>query len=332
MTALKELSVRAEQTSPDLPTLLLVDDEPHILASLRMVFRRLYRVLSTTDPYEALRIVRRERVDVIVSDQRMPGMLGAELLRRVKRGSPGTMRILLTGYSDLTSIMSSINEGEVFRFVSKPWSNDEMREIVASAVRIARNTINAAPVAEEETEETAQLDAPLDAQAATRRLADASLLVIDDEGDLIEACRSNLADPARCLHATDAESALDLLERGGIDILVSDIQVGGQDISDFIKLMKVRYPAIPTIVTSRWLDSGVAIDLINEGQVYRYLKRPVPAGMMRLSLLSAARHASTVQATPALQERYAVAEIREVRNQGLFGRLAGRLWPFGRRK
>lgn len=326
MTVPKEESTLAGPDGPDQPTLLFVDDEPHILTSLRAVFRRQYRVLSTTNPDEALRIVRQQRVDVIVSDQRMPQMLGAELLRRVKRASPGTMRILLTGYSDLSSIMSSINEGEVFRFVNKPWSNDEIREIVASAVRIARNTINAAPTPDEDA------DCHAESQASIRRAADAAVLVVDDEGDLVEACRSVMADPSRCLRAMDAESALDLLEGGGVDILVSDVHLAGQDISDFIKLMKVRYPAIPTVVTSRQMDSSIAIDLINEGQVYRYLKRPVQAGMMRLSLLSAARHASTVRAAPELQERHAVAEIRQVRNQGLFGRLAGRLWPFGRRK
>lgn len=316
----------------DQATLLFVDDETQVISALRAIFRRQYRVLCTTEPTKALEIIQRERVDVIISDQRMPAMLGAELLRHVKKISPGTMRILLTGYSDLESIMSSINEGEVFRFVNKPWSIDEIRGIVASAVRIARNTINAVPTStEDDAEGTDGTDeSATGPQAATRRLVDARVLVIDDEGDLTTMCRGLMHNPGDCLQASDVGAALDLIE-GGVDVVVSDIQVAGQDISDFIKLVKHRYPAIPTIVTSRWLDAGVAIDLINEGQVYRYLKRPVPSGMMRLSLLSATRHAASVRAAPELAERHVVQEIKQVRNAGLVQRLARRIWPFGRR-
>lgn len=321
------------QTNPPPPaeqaTLLLVDDEKQVIAALGAVFRRQYRVLCTTEPARALEIVRRERVDVIISDQRMPDMLGAELLRQVKKVSPGTMRILLTGYSDLESIMSSINEGEVFRFINKPWSNEDIRDIVASAVRIARNTINAVPVVADASGEDEAGNAASDPRAATRRLVNARVLVIDDEGDLAALCRGLMQTPADCLHAPDIEAALELLA-SGVDVLVSDIQSGGQDISDFIKLVKHRYPAVPTIVTSRWLDSGVAIDLINEGQVYRYLKRPVPLGMLRLSLLSATRHAAGVRAAPELVQRHEVQDIKQVRNASLFQRLTRRIWPFRR--
>lgn len=302
-------------------TVLFVDDERNILMSLRALFRDTYRVLSTTDPLEALQIVRRETVDVIVSDQRMPQMLGAELLRRVREVSPGTMRILLTGYSDLASVVSSINEGEVFRFINKPWSNDAIRSVVASAVKIARETLTLVPAASEFDE--------AGAKPAVESI-DAGVLVIDDAGDLLEVCRAAMGESPRCFGATDLAQVFPLLEREAVDIVVSDLEVGGQDISDFVKLLKARYPAISTIVASRSLDSDVAIRLINEGQVYRYLKRPAQRGLMRLSLISAARHAGTVRAQPVLQQRFAVEEIQVVRNQSLLQGLLSRLWPFRR--
>ncbi|HKJ73854.1 MAG TPA: response regulator, partial [Alphaproteobacteria bacterium] len=84
-------------------TVLFVDDEERILRSLKMLFRGRYDVLTASSGEEALALVRTRHVHVIVSDQRMPGMLGAALLAQVKVASPTTMRLLLTGYSDLTA-------------------------------------------------------------------------------------------------------------------------------------------------------------------------------------------------------------------------------------
>ena len=123
-------------------------------------------------------------------------------------------------------------------------------------------------------------------------------------------------------------SALRVLDRENVDVVVSDVSVAGQDVSDFVKVLKAMHPAISTIVTSRSLDSNVAINLINEGQIYRYLKRPVQKGMMRLSLMSAARHVSNVRAVPELQQRHVVEDIGQIRDQSLFRRLVTRYWPF----
>lgn len=299
--------------------MLFVDDERYILMSLAALFRGRYKVLSTTDPQEALAIVRRERVDVIVSDQRMPQMLGAELLRQVRMVSPGTMRILLTGYSDMASAISSINEGEVFRFINKPWSNDEMRTLVGSAVQIARNTVNVVPL------DSAQ-EPDDDAVSAKPCPIDAGVLVIDDEGDLAEVCREVMEDSPRCFVVRDLDSALQVLDREYVDVVVSDVSVAGQDLSDFVKVLKAMHPAIATIVTSRSLDFNVAVELINEGQIYRYLKRPVQKNTMRLSLLSAARHVHNVRTVPELQQRHVIEEIGPIRDQGLFKRLVSRYW------
>ena len=88
---------------------------------------------------EALERLKARRFQVLVSDQRMPQMTGVELLREVKEISPNSVRMLLTGYSDLAAIVGSINEGEVYRFVKKPWDNAEMQKTVADAVAIGAN-------------------------------------------------------------------------------------------------------------------------------------------------------------------------------------------------
>ncbi|GAF91138.1 unnamed protein product, partial [marine sediment metagenome] len=122
-------------------TVLFVDDEERILRSLRMQFRGRYDVLTAGSGAEAIEVVRGRLVHAVVSDQRMPGMLGAELLSRVRDISPATMRLLLTGYSDMQAIVASVNEGEIFRFIEKPWQPQRLLEAVEQAVQIARREL-----------------------------------------------------------------------------------------------------------------------------------------------------------------------------------------------
>ncbi len=100
--------------------ILFIDDEERILSALKSQFRERYHVFTTTDGNKALEFLRKYQMHGIVSDQRMPTMVGVELLRQAKEMQPNSVRILLTGYSDLAAIVGSINDGEVYRFISKP--------------------------------------------------------------------------------------------------------------------------------------------------------------------------------------------------------------------
>ncbi|MFY7973513.1 MAG: EAL domain-containing protein [Rubrivivax sp.] len=117
-------------------TLLLVDDEPHILAALKRLFRRDgYRVFTAGSGSEGLAMLREHAVDVIVSDQRMPAMSGVDFLRQAKEICPHTVRMTLSGYTDLQSIIDAVNEGAVYKFLTKPWDDERLREHVALAFR-----------------------------------------------------------------------------------------------------------------------------------------------------------------------------------------------------
>ncbi|MEM6639734.1 MAG: response regulator [Pseudomonadota bacterium] len=134
----------AEVAAPDKPRLLFVDDEKRVLNSMRAMFRRDYELFLTTRGDEALRIVAQQPIDVLVADQRMPLMSGVEVLTAAKKCSPGTVRILLTGYSDLDAIQGAMNDGEVFRFLNKPCAATELRGTIGEAARIARDTAQSA--------------------------------------------------------------------------------------------------------------------------------------------------------------------------------------------
>ena len=117
--------------------ILFVDDEERILRSLALQFRRDYEVLIESDPLRALERLRHEKVQVIVSDQRMPQMNGAELLAQARELQPDAMRILLTGYSDLEAAIEALNSGGIFRYLTKPWDPQEMAVTLRQAAQIA---------------------------------------------------------------------------------------------------------------------------------------------------------------------------------------------------
>ena len=113
---------------------LLVDDEPAILESLELTLSSDYSVFTAGSGEEALEILEREDIALIIVDQVMPGMTGVDILARVSERSPRTIRMLLTGYADMDSLVRAINEGKIYRYIPKPWEPDELRIDVRRAL------------------------------------------------------------------------------------------------------------------------------------------------------------------------------------------------------
>ncbi len=123
----------------DLPrrTLLLVDDDAGVLASLKRLFRREgYTLLTAADGVEGLDLLAGHGAGVVVSDARMPRMEGAEFLGKVREIYPDTVRIMLSGYTDLAAVTDAVNRGEIFKFLTKPWADEELLEVVRDAFRL----------------------------------------------------------------------------------------------------------------------------------------------------------------------------------------------------
>jgi CheY-like chemotaxis protein len=115
-------------------TLLLVDDEENIVSSLKRLLRRDgYHVVTANSGAQGLQRLAEHAVDVILSDQRMPGMTGVEFLRRAKELYPATVRMVLSGYTELQSITDAINEGAIYKFLTKPWDDERLRGHIAEA-------------------------------------------------------------------------------------------------------------------------------------------------------------------------------------------------------
>jgi two-component system NtrC family sensor kinase len=120
----------------ELIRILLVDDEVNVLRALERTFMdEEYEVLTASSGSEGLSILQDiSPVQVVVSDYRMPQMNGVDFLREVRRCWPDTVRIVLSGYADTAVVISAINEGEIYKFIAKPWNDDELRIAIINAL------------------------------------------------------------------------------------------------------------------------------------------------------------------------------------------------------
>jgi CheY-like chemotaxis protein len=145
------------------PRILIVDDEEAILETLTFTFMDHYDVLTTPDPMAALGILEANQpVAVIITDQRMPGMTGVELLRRVYERFPETVRIILTGFADSEATIKAINDGHIYGYVNKPWEPDELKSMVRRAAELHALTIENRRLVEDLRHANAFLEAVMD--------------------------------------------------------------------------------------------------------------------------------------------------------------------------
>ncbi len=407
------------------PKVLFVDDEKRVLNSMRALFRRDYELHLTTDGAEAIRIAEQESVDVIIADQRMPGLSGVEVLGEVRRRAPSAVRILLTGYADLDAIEGSINIGEVFRFLSKPCPPQELRETLAEAVQAARQSgaaaraaavVDAVPPEPETASEPERIDRPgadriadpgsqprsepvpttmakpppaatqerdhaatvpnlalelereepqrpeaaaRPAQAEPARIEPAEdepmeteiILSGDLEGDFVDtiviggdeaagsrrsgAC-ADMDNVGVALFTSDAPFAADV-ERvlgqryrvnrastlvqvtelladadtdAGAGVLVTDFCTDGAMLRNMLSTLKRYLPELITIVVSDERDAAEMISLINHGQVFRYMSKPMDEARLVQNVNAAVLRHIQLRENPELVQRHSVVPDR----------------------
>ncbi len=112
---------------------LYVDDEENNLVSFKATFRLKYKVYTAISGTEAIEIVKKNPIDIIITDQRMPEMTGVEFLEEIIKINPEPMRILLTGYTDMGAVVDAVNKGKIFHYLNKPWSEAELDETIQRA-------------------------------------------------------------------------------------------------------------------------------------------------------------------------------------------------------
>ncbi len=380
-------AVRQTGTEGERASLLFVDDEERVLNSMRIMFRRRYDLHTASDGSEALRIIRERDIDVIVADHRMPHMTGVEVLTAVRHLSPRTVRILLTGYADLDAVESSINEGEVFRFLTKPCAPQQLRDTIEMASKLARDDAAVPPAEAEQT----PLQNPLrDTTPATAfRAADDDVESVEIvlESDRVTELRPLPADVAdggtvsltstAVLPRTVGESAVaggpqprQLAQGLGIiafsaddqvvntiqqavrgrvpvyragnivqvvkhlnehkpGVLLTDISVDRTTIQAMTARLKQHLPELVTVAVSEHRDVMEMVWLINHGQIFRFLRKPLSPGRCAVALQAALQHHRALLKNPALARRHVVDNTEESGlMDGLLAKLRNvkRLW------
>jgi DNA-binding NtrC family response regulator len=116
--------------------ILYVDDERHNLTSFKATFRREFNIHVAESADEGMEILKKNEIQIVLSDQRMPGMTGVEFFKILKKEYPDTIRILITGYSDIQAVIDAINDGQIYRYIAKPWEPNDLLLVIQQAMEV----------------------------------------------------------------------------------------------------------------------------------------------------------------------------------------------------
>ena len=345
-------------TSSARPRLLFVDDEQRVLNSMRIMFRRQFDLFLASHGAEALDIVKDKDIDVIVADHRMPKMTGVEVLSKVRTLSPRTVRILLTGYADLDAVEGSINESEVFRFLTKPCAPKQLRETIELACKLAReapapeakldhspssdsleiimeaDTVRhvggeddrsskaAAANMAERLSRTDRMEAPrfpapvqqpaahaLTPAAASARPKSASglgIVVFSSDNEVIDTVQQAVRGRLPVYNAGNVVHVVKILSEHRPGVLVTDVSTDKATIQAMTARLKEHLPELVTIAVSQHRDVLDMVWLINHGQIFRFLRKPLSAGRCAISLQAALQHHRMLLKNPGLVKRHEV--------------------------
>jgi DNA-binding NtrC family response regulator len=363
----------AAQLTPR-PKLLFVDDEQRVLNSMRIMFKRDYELFLASQGSEAMAIIRDNDIDVIVADHRMPRMTGVEVLSEVRSVSPRTVRILLTGYADLDAVEGSINDSEVFRFLTKPCAPKELRSTIRLAVQVAQegpeeldddlsdgeaveiilesnsiteveggqstSTTHSLPILEppppseqaKDPADTAVLEQPAipareaeppaapapqapaptavassaaaPAAAPTAARGKLGILVFSADDEVLSMVNQAVRARIPVYHATNIVKVIRILTEHRPGVLLTDISDDRQTIQAMTARLKEHLPELVTIAVSAHRDVLDMVWLINHGQIFRFLRKPLSPGRCAVSLQAALRHHRVLLKNPELLRRH----------------------------
>ncbi len=300
--------------------MLFVDDEPHILEGLSQLFDLDYEVHTANSGAEAIAFAKETSdLAIVISDQRMPQMKGIEVLKAIKEVSPDTIRILLTGYADADAILDSVNVGEVFRYVKKPWQPDNLKAIVslAAATYTSRKKIKekneVAPTVQEvmpksplntvlnelqkqqTTEEKffSKLSQKVGGDNAFEKAFygktnKPKILVVDDEQGVLTALSQLLSDTYDVITCKSADEAITHLnEDSFVTLLLTDQRMPKKTGTELLIESRDFAPLVPKILITAYTDVEDIIRLINEGQIFRYIQKPWNPEKLRETIMEA---------------------------------------------
>ncbi len=282
-------------------TILFVDDEKPVLMSLRALLRVKYNVQCAHNSTDALTIIK-QGVEVVISDQRMPGVLGTDVLRETKKIAPLAARILLTGYADPAALLEAVNDCEVFRLMRKPWGNEQLTDAIALAVESARGRANKLGVVAANIR-TGQFPVAPGQSVAPQGSGRPAVLLLSEDTRLARQVTTGLkgiGDAAPVLHETSIDAALNRLGEQEIAVLLVDINAKREEKLEFLYALKRLHPLVNGVVIARDVGIEDVLKLVNYARIYRYLVLPIEDSVLCHSVRSALQHYGQCRAQPSL--------------------------------
>jgi response regulator RpfG family c-di-GMP phosphodiesterase len=262
-------------------TLLCVDDEPNILSAMKRLFRGTgYQVLTAESGAQAIELLEKEPVNLIISDMRMPIMDGAQLLEQARERWPKVARLLLTGYADVTSTIAAINRGQIHRYITKPWNDEELLLTVRDAferIGLEEDKLRLEALAQQQNEQLKALNASLEHKvdertaelaAASDRLKKNYMTSIQAFSGLIEQRGDNLVGHARRVADIARRTAKVL----GLDEFTE------RDIFIAALLHDIGQIGLPDSILAK------AVPKMNEEEGHRYRLHPITGEQTLMSL------------------------------------------------
>ena len=258
-----------------LPKILLVDDEPRILRSLKAALRSKYRIVTASNGYDAKDLLNKHKdISVVVSDERMPKLLGHELLCWVKINYPRCSRVLMTGYSDIEALQNSINDAEIYRYLTKPWDLPKLKETIDNAIALSK---------------TAQLNPQLKTVENKKEKCD--IVVLDRQNESEKIYKKLAWSISQDLHTFSEPSSVinELQDNPHVGVLFVDTNCGDESTIELVCEVHKTYPNIIVIIVTSAVNGTSAIQMLNEGQIFRYLVKPVTLTRLKPMILAAVK-------------------------------------------
>jgi len=282
------------------PALLFVDDEQRVLNAMRAVFKNGYEVTLASSAAQALEEMKLRHFDVIVSDQRMPGMSGVEFLRLVRKLSPLSVRILLTGYSDAEAVVAAVNDVEADRFMKKPWDNATVKRMIGESVEVAV-ALRAADAARRG--HVVRHGAPPRALAPQTRYGKDRLVVVDPDPAVHAQVELEFSGLYQVVHAPDLLACLRVMDERPCSVIICALDMDVPANRVFLMQLKQEHPEVIVITLSESVDSKRLIELINNARIFRFLKRSAGFQALVRALYAAFDLVRRHQADPLLLRR-----------------------------
>lgn len=244
---------------------VFLDENKQTRSALVSQFKESYCIYAIDNPQDLFQLIKHEYIHVVLCAQRIQGTSGVDVLRQCRKMSPHTTRLLLTGYADLAMIVGTIEEGEIYRYITKPWHPEDLEYSLYQASILALQT-------EQNKKLTPQL--PHTEQ----------LLLIDDCSETHELIYSQFSNNYQVVWADNIDKAIHLLKTQDFGVIVSDMRLNGVNIANLLISLKTKLPLSLILLLTRFQEATMLNDLINDGHIYRCLPKPVRASLLELSL------------------------------------------------